>query len=204
MNENINEKLYGNLSEAVAFKFNFTFFICGYGNIGWDSYEKEVCKKCGKTEQFADMIYPKVSCKNDFGIFDTLDFGVCEELKNDLISHFEISDRDFRPVRNKMGDIVFYQVNPEHIMLPIYQVNDMIKIPSCPKCGRERFNMRKGFYNENKEEYFFITKEALEDLHDINFSYEFKSVVVKRPVYEYLVSKYPRMQFVPYFLKPKE
>ena len=86
-------------------------------------------------------------------------------------------------------------------MFPIYSVNDMIKIPSCPKCGRERFNMRKSFYNENKEEFFYITKEALDDLHDINYSYEFGSIVVSRPVYEYLVAKYPRMQFVPYFLK---
>lgn len=36
-----------------------------------------------------------------------------------LIDNFNINDDDFRPIRNKTGDIVYYQISPIHTMLPI-------------------------------------------------------------------------------------
>ena len=39
--KNINEKLYDNLSEAVAFEINFTHMIYTYDNVGWDEYETD-------------------------------------------------------------------------------------------------------------------------------------------------------------------
>ena len=36
-----------------------------------------------------------------------------------LIDNFNITDDDFRPIRNKTGDVVYYQISPMHTMLPI-------------------------------------------------------------------------------------
>lgn len=203
--KNINEKLYDNLSEAVAFEINFTHMIYTYGNVGWDEYETEVCTRCGKTVQYADFLAPKSNCTKEYGILHSLHFGVNETIKNELIEHFDITEDDFRPVRNKKGEIVYYQITPKHTMKPIFSVNRMRALKPCRKCGSVQFR-EKEYENDKGEFYAYITEEALLDIHDLNVTYEkfncyMPKYVVSKRVYEYLISKYPRMNFRPFFLK---
>ena len=64
----------------------------------------------------------------------------------------------------------------------------------------------KEYENDKGEQYYYISKEVFEDLYDMNRTYEvierfYLRYVVSRRVYDYLIEKYPRMRFVPIFLK---
>ncbi len=205
--KNINEARYKNLSEAVAFVISFVPMIYSYDSVGWQDYNREVCSCCGKMEQYSDFLAPKSNCKKDHGILDSYHYALSVELKSELIKNFDICENDFRPVRNKTGDIVFYQITPQHIMKPISSVNRIKALKPCKKCGDFQHRIKEF---KNKEGYIFynITAEALEDLQDLNVSCErfeiyFPLFVVSRRVYEFLVSKNPRMCFEPMFLSKK-
>lgn len=116
---NINEKRYPNISKAVAFRIAFTNVLCGYGNVGFDEIENEICSLCGYSEQIADFLVPKSAIKKEYSILATCHYGVSINLRDMLIDNFNINDDDFRPIRNKTGDIVYYQISPIHTMLPI-------------------------------------------------------------------------------------
>lgn len=36
---------------------------------------------------------------------------------------FDVTEEDFRHVRTKRGEIVYYQVTPQHKLLPLHEVN---------------------------------------------------------------------------------
>ena len=103
---NVNEKRYPNISEAVAFRIAFAPMAYSYGDIGWDDIERYVCGSCGLTEQYADFLAPKTSFKKKFAILDTYHYGVNADIRNELIENFDVTEDDFRPCRNKVGDIV--------------------------------------------------------------------------------------------------
>lgn len=202
---NINEKNYPNISEAVAFRIAFHPVACSYGDVGWDEIEKEVCTRCGLTEQFSDFLAPKSSFKKDYAILDTYHYGVSVKIRNSLIDNFDICESDFRPIRNKKGDIVFYQITPTHTMLPIEPVYRIKKLKPCTKCGSIQYR-EKEYKNKDGYLYSYISQEGLDDLHDLNVTYErfdmhLPKWVVSRRVYEFLVKDYPRMNFEPIFLK---
>ncbi len=195
------------IEEVVAFEINFDFMIYGYDDKCPDDYYEEICSRCGKEIQIKDYEAPRSSCKREYGILDILHFGVNEELKTVLIENqnFNITENDFRPIRNKKGNIVYYQITPEHTMLPISNVNPWRKLKNCKKCGNVQYR-RKEMYNDKDEEYYFTSREALDEMHDINITYEhfqmyYPLVVVSRRVYDFLSDKYPRMKFRPFFLK---
>ena len=201
---NRNERRYDNLSEAVAFQVAFEFMVYAYDDSNWFDTFKTICTRCGKEEQYADFLVPKSSCKKEYAIFDTLHYGVSEKIKNELIENFDITEEDFRPVRNKTGNIVYYQITPQHKMLPIKSVNRIKQLKPCRKCGSVQYRM-KIYKNDKNAEYYYITKEALEDMHDINMTYEefnmfYSEVIVSRRVYDFLIERYPRMRFFPLFL----
>lgn len=201
---NRNERRYDNLSEAVAFQVAFEFMIYTYDDIGWYDMFEETCSRCRVYRQYKDFITPKANCKKDYAILDTLDYGVSETIRNELIENFDITEEDFRPARNKKGDIVYYQITPQHKMLPIKSVNRIKELKPCRKCGSIQHRM-KIYKNRKDAEYYYITKEALEDMHDINVTYEdfemfIPEVIVSRRVYDFLIERYPRMRFFPLFL----
>lgn len=39
--------------------------LCGYGNVGFDEIEKEICSLCGYSEQIADFLVPKSAIKKN-------------------------------------------------------------------------------------------------------------------------------------------
>lgn len=198
------------IEEAVAFRINFHSFVYGYDDCGYYDYFEEICSKCGKEIQIKDYEAPRSTCKKEYSIIDTYYFGVSENIKNLLVQNDEldITNADFRPIRNKSGDIVYYQITPQHTMLPITSVNPRRELKPCKKCGGIQYRSKE-MVNENDERYYYITKEALEEMHDINVTYEHFNMympdfVISRKAYDFLIEKYPRMQFNPMFLKDSE
>ena len=62
------------------------------------------------------------------------------------------------------------------------------------------------YENEKRETYHYISKEALEDMHDLNVTHEHFNwgrpiCVISRRVYDYLTEQYPRTHYFPFFLK---
>lgn len=203
---NINEKRYPNIKDAVAFNIAFAPMICTYGSVGWDEILHTKCSCCGLTEQVSDFLAQKSDCqKKDGAILDIYHYGISITIRDLLIENFDITENDFRAIRNKKGEIVFYQITPQHTMLPIQDVNRIKQLKPCKKCGAVQYR-EKEYYNKKGEPYHFITKKALEDLHDINQTFEkfemfIPNFVVSRRVYDFLIERYPRLHFIPYFLK---
>lgn len=203
---NINEKRYPNINEAVAFRIAFAPVICTYGNIAWDEIERTTCSQCGQTKQIADFLATKAECKKDCAILNTTyHYGVSITVHDLLIENFDITEADFRPIRNKSGAVVFYQIAPRHIMMPLQSVNRFRALKPCAKCGSVQYREKK-FMNKEGWPYSFISQEALENLCDLNETFEKFDMfrpewVVSRRVYDFLVERYPRMNFEPIFLK---
>lgn len=199
------DRLYSNIAEAKAFQLSFTNFIHMYDDVIENDFTTEPCETCDKAIQIKDYLFPRASCKRPYGILSTLEFGVNEELKNALIERFDVTEDDFRPIRNKKGQIVYYQITPQHVMLPIYKINRWMPYPKCGRCGSQRFSTRD-YENEKGEFYHHISSEALEDMHDFNITYErfdfhMPLCVVSRRVYDFLVERYPQAHFTPFFLQ---
>lgn len=199
------DKLYDNLDEAQAFALSFTNFIYFYDDISpWDCHT-EICEKCLKTYQNKDYLAPKANCVKPTGILHSLEFGVSPELRDDLISHFDITEADFRPVRSKRGQIVYYQVTPQHVMLPMHEENEWPVQKVCPQCGSIQYD-RPRRNNRIGEPYFYISQSALDEIHDLNVTYElftrhYPLFVISRRVYDFLIERYPRTHYFPFFLK---
>lgn len=202
---NINEKNYGDLSQAVAFVIRFAFMIYSYDDIAPYEFYTKTCSTCRRIIQSKNFMTTKSRCKKEFGVLDIMEFGVSEIIKEELILNFDITEEDFRPICNKKGEIVYSQITPQHIMLPISSVNRVKQLKPCRKCGFTQYRMKE-YENSTGEAYYYITKEVLEDMHDINRTFEtfdcfIPKYVVSRRVYDYLIERYPRMKFEPMYLK---
>lgn len=202
---NVNEKNYKNLSDAVAFVIRFAFMVYTYGDIDMEEFETKLCSKCGHTIRDKVFLAPKTSCKKECGILHNLEFGLSEQVRNELLSEFDINKEDFREICNKKGEVVYWQITPSHIMKPLSKMNRIKSLNACSKCGIIQYKMDE-FENDKGEPYYYITKEALNDMHDINRTQEtfelfIPKYVVSRRVYDYLSKKYPRMRFAPVYLE---
>ena len=198
------DSLYDNIQDAKAFSLSFTNFAYTYDDCSVVDFETVICKTCKKAIQTRDFLCPKSSCKKPVSILDTYQFGISLELRDELISRFDISEADFRPIRNKSGEIVYYQITPRHIMLPIHEENNWIPKEKCPECGGVQYEFHH-FKNQKNEFYFYISQAALDDLHDLNVTYEgFRwyrpEYIISRRVYDFLTERYPRTHYFPLFL----
>lgn len=205
---NVNEKRYPNISKAVAFRIAFAPMLYTYDDIGWYDYNKDGCSKCGYPIQTGDFLAPKSGIKKEFAILDSYHYGVSINIRDSLIKNFKITENDFRPIRNKRGDIVFYQITPCHKMLPMKSINQTKSLKPCPKCGSVQYR-EKIYKNKNGWPYSYISKEALDNLHDLNETSEKYEMfipewIVSRRGYDFLIEKYPRMSFNPIFLRNKK
>ena len=199
------QNLYDNLDEAKAFAISFTNFAYTYDDVNRHYFHTVLCEECGKSIQTEDYLAPRASCKKPTSILDTLEFGVSPELRDDLIAKFDISEVDFRPVRTKKGEIVYYQITPQHKLLPLHIVNDWPILSQCTQCGNVRYNDIPQ-RNDLGEDYYHITHEVLDDMHDMNVTFEhfhrdYPLFVISRRLYDYLIERYPRTHYFPFFLK---
>ena len=198
-------KLYDNLEEAKAFAISFTNFAYFYDD--WEKTDtyKLVCEYCYKEVQYADYQMPRSSAKKDTSILLSLEPGVSPSLRDELIENFDVTEADFRPVRTKKGEIVYYQITPQHVMLPLHEVNEWPILSRCDHCGNIRFNdISKR--NNIGESYHYITTEVLGDMHDLNVTFEhfhrdYPLFVISRRLYDFLIERYPRTHYFPFFLK---
>lgn len=202
---NLMNRLYDNIDEAKAFALSFTNFVYFYDDLCFEDFETVVCEECRKRVQDRDYLAPKANCKKPTGILHSFDFGVNQELRDELIARFDITEEDFRPVRTKKGEIVYYQITPRHVMLPVHEVNGWPITTTCPKCGSVQYDMFE-YYNEKDEPYGYISSAALENLPDLSVSYEKhlrygQYYMISRRVYDFLTERYPRTHYCPFFLK---
>jgi len=203
--KNLTRKLYPNIDEAVAFRICFDPMVFFYGDRAIGDFCTLLCRECYHEEQAMDYLAPRSNCKYDYGILVSLDYGVGDTLYHALIDNFDITEKDFRPVRNKRGEIVYHQIVGGHTMLPIHEVNGWLP-ETCPVCGSQYYvTLNKEMYNEKGEQFYWMTKDVLADLHDLNVTMErferyIPDWVVNRKVFEFLTELYPRMRFEPFFL----
>lgn len=203
---NINEKRYPNINDAVAFNIAFAPMICTYGSVGWDEILHTKCSRCGLTEQVSDFLAQKSDCqKKDGAILDIYHYGVSITIRNLLIENFDITENDFRAIRNKKGEIVFYQITPQYTMQPLIGENSIKQLKPCSKCGSIQYRIKE-FKNEQGWPYYYISNEAYSEMHDLNKTFEnfdmhIPNFIVSRRVYDFLIKKYPRLNFEPLFLK---
>ena len=204
---NMNGKDMFNPEDAVAYRIHFTAMICSYGSVGWDEIESYDCKCCSHLVQIKDFLATRPSCiKKDGAILDTYHYGVREEIRNELIERFDINEHDFRPCRNKTGDIVYYQITPQHTILPIADVNDWKSLKPCRRCGSVQYRNNDKKAALYGDDIIFVSKSALDDLHDLNCTFEkfnmhIPDFIVSKRVYEFFATNYPRLLFDPVFLK---
>ncbi len=199
------ERLYDDIDKARAFAISFTNFVYMYDDLCFDDFNILACKRCSKYIQTKDYLYPRASCKKNTGILHTLDFGVSPELRNELIARFDITEDDFRPIWSKRGELVYYQITPQHKMLPIHEVNNWSVVRTCRKCRSVQYDCEL-LDNEKEEPYGYISQAALDEMHDLNVTYESFDrhtpyYMISRRVYDFLTEKYPRTHYFPFFLK---
>lgn len=201
------DKLYPDLDRAVAFELRLTHMIFTYDDLCYYDYTEPPCPRCNRALRTKPYLAPKANCKKPCGEIDYGGHGVHPELRDELIARFDITEKDFAPILNKRGEIVYYEITPRHTMLPIHRENRWMPYPPCLVCGSRQFS-NHDFENENEEVYHLISPEALGDLHDLNVTFERFStheplIVVSRRVYEFLTEKYPRTHYYPFYL-PEE
>ena len=199
------DRLYDNIDEAKAFSLSFTNFVYFYDDVCLDDFQTIVCKECGRFVQDKDYLFPKANCKKPSGILHTYEFGVSQELRNELIAQFDITAEDFRPIRSKKGEVIYYQITPQNVMLPIHEENEWHVHKVCPRCGSIQYEA-PWKYNDKDEPYGYISQNAFENMHDLNVTCEslrrhMPLYLVSRRVYEFLTERYPRTHFIPFFLK---
>ena len=200
-------KLYDNLDEAKAFAISFTNFAYFYDDLEDAEIYMVVCEHCHKEAQYADYRMPRSSAKKDTAILHSLEFGVSPTLRDDLIENFDVTEADFRPVRNKKDEIVYYQITPQHVMAPLHEANEWPVLETCPLCGNVRYDRTyRRIENVHGEPYFYITQEAINGMHDLNITYEkfrrdYPLFVISRRLFDFLIERYPRTHYFPFFLK---
>lgn len=202
-------KLYDNLDDAKAFALSFTNFAYFYDDLANEDSYTVVCDVCHKEIQSSDYLMPRASAKKSTAILHSLEFGVSPELKDELIAQFDITEVDFRPVRSKKNEIVYYQITPQHVMLPLHDANGWTVLSICNQCGNIRYNDDSCPKNDLGEQYYYITQEALDDMHDLNVSFEhfhrdYPLFIISRRVYDFLIKHYPRTHYFPFFLKESD
>ena len=100
---------------------------------------------------------------------------------------------------------IFEQKNIEFDVEEFYEENGWYVTSVCPQCGAIQYD-GKWHYNEKREPFAFISQKALDNMHDLNISYErflrySADYVISRRLYDFLTERYPRTHYFPLFLK---
>ena len=131
-----------------------------------------------------------------------------------MIEHKMAQKEDFLEVKDKRGEVVAYQIQPQHLITGFAMDNNMRLVDKCINCGLKRY--------EYDMEPFYISEELLKQLHGLNRTTEVTGPVIEKydenqkekvyslvepwyiinkEVFTLLHEKYPRMQFIPIFKK---
>ena len=166
--------------------------------------EEENCCEENKKHGMHNMVQvrPQYLQKKEFGKKNCTQlmncgYAVSEAVKNDLLQ-LGATEEDFWPVYTKQKEIVCYQLMPTH-KVSLGEINGWKKEIVCPYCGYAD-------YEEDDRYPIYIDKKTLEQLKPLNATEETLGgapmyLIVTKEVYEFLTSKYKRMNFEPIFLK---
>ena len=103
-------------------------------------------------------------------------------------------------------------MDPQNIVKGFAELNEMYLVDVCKSCGMKRYVLGEEPYYINQsilnsfsglaktEELFGPVPEPAENMSERKIVLEPCNLIDKR-TYEFLISKYPRMEFIPVFLK---
>lgn len=209
--------------QAVAFVVNFWYVVYPYENNWVRDFEETCCDKPSwkyKTAmiQKKNSILPSSKFKKKKYAQLISGYVIAEEVRNLLLEHGLATKEDFWDVINRKGEIVCYQMMPKNVVHGFAQDNNMKLVDKCEHCGMERY----WYYKEP----FYMSQRTLDQLVGLNQTIErcggyfdeeelkrdlqngedMRSTmepwyIVNKEVYTLLHKHYPRMQFIPIFLK---
>ena len=209
--------------QAVSFVVNFWYIVYPYENNWVRDFEETCCDKPSwkyKTAmiQKKNSILPSSKFKKKKYAQLISGYVIAEEVRNLLLEHGLATKEDFWDVINRKGEIVCYQMMPKNVVHGFAQDNNMKLVDKCEHCGMERY----WYYKEP----FYMSQRTLDQLVGLNQTIErcggyfdeeelkrdlqngedMRSTmepwyIVNKEVYTLLHKHYPRMQFIPIFLK---
>ena len=212
--------------QAVAYLVHFWYLAYLYEDIGVDEYEGTCCAQpkwnyATGIVQNTELQIPSAEFKNRKYAQLMKGYALGKEARDLLLEHELATEEDFQNVTNRKGGIVCYQLMPKNIIHGFTKDNNMKLVDKCEHCGMERYwyyeepyyisqdtlNQLVGL-NQTKEQnggYFDeeIVRKNLENGEDMQTLLE-PWYIVNKEVYTLLHKHYPRMQFIPIFLKEEK
>lgn len=212
--------------QAVAFVVNFWYVVYPYENNWVRDFEETCCDKPSwkyKTAmiQKKNSILPSSKFKKKKYAQLISGYVIAEEVRDLLLEYGLAKKEDFWDVINRKGEIVCYQMMPKNVVHGFAQDNNMKLVDKCEHCGMERY----WYYKEP----FYMSQRTLDQLVGLNQTIErcggyfdeeelkrdlqngedMRSTmepwyIVNKEVYNLLHKHYPRMQFIPIFLKEEK
>lgn len=212
--------------QAVAYLVHFWYLAYLYEDIGVDEYEGTCCAQpkwnyATGIVQNTELQIPSAEFKNRKYAQLMKGYALGKEARDLLIEHGLATEEDFQNVTNRKGGIVCYQIMPKNVIHGFAKDNNMKLVDKCEHCGMERYwyyeepyyisqdtlNQLVGL-NQTKEQdggYFDeeIVRKNLENGEDMQTLLE-PWYIVNKEAYTLLHKHYPRMQFIPIFLKEEK
>ncbi len=200
------EKIWGDCRSAVAYSMNFVQICYLSDSKGFSDFFTSSCDICESYDiQIKSLEYPKSRfSKKDYFYLDIGYYGISNKMYNDIIN-FGISKDNFKPIYSSNKDIVLgYQIIPQHVLSPVFDVNGMEEYVVCDKCRKSSYEYCDDTQNDiayNKLGYpIYITKNAFENLEDLNGTFENQDIIISLELYNYLIDKYPKLECRPVFV----
>lgn len=212
--------------QAVAYLVNFWNIAYIYEDMDGTEYEGTCCDNprwdyATGIIQTKESQMPSAEFKNKKYAQLMKGYALGKEARDLLLEHGLATEEDFWNVTNRKGSIVCYQIMPKSVIHGFAQDNNMKLVDKCKNCGMERY----WFY----EEPFYLSQNTLDQLVGLNQTKEQKGgcfdeeiirrnlengiemdrklepwYIVNKDVYNLLHKHYPRMQFIPIFLKEEK
>nr|WP_297934535.1 hypothetical protein [uncultured Lachnoclostridium sp.] len=206
--------------QAVAYLVDFGYFAYPYETISDSDYEGPCCEKPDWYHQIGliqNKIYkiPASEFKKRKYAQLMIGYAFHEEVKKLLIENHLASENDFQKVITKRNETVCYQIKPENVIHGFAEDNKMELFDFCRNCGLPHYHY--------KSEPYCISGATLEQLKGLNQTRETSGTIFKeqngaempaslvepwyilsKEAYTLLHKHYPRMQFIPIFLKEEK
>lgn len=210
--------------QGAAYLINFWYFADAYE----DENYKEFCVACCGHQnwkylhalvQTKPYTLPKKAFRNKkFARLSNRCYGFSKEIVDLLIAHGLAQQEDFWEINTRKGAFVAYQLHPQNVIRGLAEDNQMQLADKCEGCGLECYEYIQGTLYEP----YCISERTLGQLKGLNQTAEIMNMmfpdkdkmekekpssllepmyVVNKDVYLLLHERYPRMQFIPIFLK---
>ena len=194
------------MNNAVAYEPYFINRYCFDYDEESNNESNTLCNNCGIVQFKENLeIQPKKIQKNSYTTF-TLEYNqniffVSSKMYEYLIEN-GINITNFRPAYTKRKNIIAYRIYSESLL----EINDF-KDESysnsimCSNCGK----LYKNLLIEDQYVNKYINKDALENLKDVNLTYEYfgdnRKIIVSKKFYNLIKQKDTKALFLPIYSK---